>query len=118
MRKIQVANHELELNLKANYFYKFFLEITGVDLIENPVISDAKGIKSFDYAAAFIAAGHLAHSKVSGVEPKLTREQIEHEIGSMEIEKASTIVIELVTMMNGGDPNPQAPKKGAKKKAG
>jgi hypothetical protein len=98
--KIKVAGEELTLNLSTNYFYKFFYQITGIDLVAHPTIPDAEGIKMFDYAAAFIAAGYKANCKIEGQEEKLTKETIEHLINSMELDEAGRIVVELVALMN------------------
>jgi hypothetical protein len=112
---ITIQGVELELNLKVVYFYKFFQQLTGKDLLVDSDLSDAKGVKSFDYAAAFIAAGHQAHSKIAGTAPKMTKDAIEFTISSIPMEEAALIVVNMVSLINGGgDPNGKAPTKPGK----
>jgi hypothetical protein len=113
-KQIKIQDVTLPINLGVNYFYKYFFEMTGVDLIANPKLEGAEGVKMFEYAAAFIAAGYKAECKITKTDELHTKDDIEHMINSMDLLDASKIVIELVNLMNGGDPNPNAPKKGPK----
>ena len=106
----------MELNLSVNYFYKYFLQITGKDLLLDSRLEDASGVKAFDYAAAFIAAGHQAWAKVEKKEVRMTYDEVEEKINSMPLSEAGGIVIEMVQMVSrGADPNgkPQARKRKA-----
>jgi hypothetical protein len=113
---ITLSGQTLEINLRVVAFYKEFKSITGQDLLSNPLIEDATGLKIYDYAAAFIAAGHYAHCKVKALDPLLTKEQIQQVIEALDMTEASRIVVEVVSLFKGdGDPNEKPPKKGGKK---
>lgn len=113
-QQITVDGLQLELNLSVNYFYRYFLQITGKDLLLDSRLDDATGVKAFDYAAAFIAAGHQAWAKVEKKDPKITHEQLDDRINSLPLDEAAKIVVEMVQMISGdADPNgkPQVRKR-------
>jgi hypothetical protein len=116
---VSIGELKLSLNLSVNWFYKYFLEITGIDLLANPRLEDATGVKSFEYAAAFVAAGYRAQCKMDKTEVKHTKEEIEDMIMSLDPVEAVGIVLQLTSEMGGKEKNAEAPKKkGAQNKVG
>ena len=116
---ITIGEVKFSLNLSVNWFYKYFLEITGIDLLANPRLEDATGVKSFEYAAAFVAAGYQPQCRMDKSEVKYSKDQIEEMIMSLDPVQAVGIVLQLTTEMGGSEKNAEAPKrKGALKKAG
>jgi hypothetical protein len=109
--KITIGEVDFNLNLTVNWFYKYFLEITGIDLLANPRLEDATGVKAFEYAAAFVAAGYQANCRMNKTEVKHTKEAIEEMIMSLDPVQAVGIVLQLTTEMGGKEKNVEAPKK-------
>jgi hypothetical protein len=107
--KIIIGKNQFSLNLSVNWFYKYFLEITGIDLLANPRLEDATGVKAFEYAAAFVAAGYQAQCKMDKTEVKFSKDQIEDMIMSLDPASAVGIVLQLTSEMGGK--NVEAPKK-------
>jgi hypothetical protein len=118
--KINIGEVEFNLNLTVNWFYKYFLEITGTDLLANPRLEDATGVKAFEYAAAFVAAGYQAECRMNKTEVKFSKETIEDMIMSLDPVQAVGIVLQLTSEMGGKEEkNAEAPKmKGAKSRVG
>jgi hypothetical protein len=116
---IKIGEVSFNLNLTVNWFYKYFLEITGIDLLATPRLDDATGVKAFEYAAAFISAGYQAQCKLDKTEVKYSKDVIEDMIMSLDAAKATEIVLQLVSEISPKEKNAEAPKKkGAQNKVG
>lgn len=90
-----VAGREYPVNFGINYYYKFFLEATGIDLIEKGILSlNEASIKSFDYTAGFLYAGHKAHCKMVKKDCTLTYEDALDIVMCLSEPEASALFLE------------------------
>lgn len=110
MKKTQVtiSGKQITLNLGVNYFYKFFLEATGIDLIKEGLV-EVQSVRIFDYVAGFIYAGAKAESMLTKQPFELTFDAVSHEVMSMNEKEASELLMTCALLMSGekkdDDPN-------------
>lgn len=121
--KISIQDVELPINLGVNYFYKYYLEYTGHDLLKTPQLvenpEDLEGLKAFELASNLISAGHRAAASLNRMEPTFSRDDIEHMINSLTGVEAVGLFYKLMSVINADkDPNGEAPKKKGLRKAG
>lgn len=95
-----IAGQHYAVNFGVNYFYRYFLEATGVDLIQNGLI-DLKSIKIFDYLAGFLYAGCKAECSMKDVECTIAYKDADRIVMSITEQQASDLFIECAALMNG-----------------
>lgn len=97
---LNVSGKTIHVNFGVNYFYKYFLEATGVDLIASGLI-DTQSVKIFDYLAGFLYAGNKAHCSLTDQRFDLSKEKVEKMVYSMDEKGATELLTECLATMAG-----------------
>jgi hypothetical protein len=100
VKTLSLNGKDVVVNFGINYFYRYFLEATGVDLIANGLV-DIGTVKVFDYLAAFIYAGHKAECSFNRQKCELPFEDCQHEVLSMSEVEATKLLTECFTLLSG-----------------
>lgn len=99
-KDLNISGRIVPVNFGINYFYKYFLEATGIDLIAQGLI-DVNTVKVFDYTAGFIYAGHKAHCSLKKTECNISSEDAMDMIYSMSEKDATEMLTECLALMAG-----------------
>lgn len=97
---LRIGDKEVILNLGVNYFYKYFKEVTDIDLFANPYL-DVMSIKLIEYTKGYIMAGHKAHCSVSWSSEVITLEELDHFLMSQDDAYISDRFMEISAMRAG-----------------
>lgn len=101
VKTLQVRDKNVVVNFGVNYFYKYFLEATGVDLIADGLVN-LGSVKIFDYLAAFIYSGYRAECSLKGEKKiEIKFEDFQHEVLSMSEQGASDLLTECFSLLAG-----------------
>lgn len=115
-KELIIADKEVPVNFEINYFFKFFRDKTGVDLLSNSKlnIDDSDTIAVFDYLSSLLFAGNNAYQKLHKKEDPLSSDEVQDLIYTMTPVDALTLLQECSTVLRGDDEKnatPQAAKR-------
>jgi hypothetical protein len=76
---ISIEGNEVVLNFGVNWFFEFYKNDSGHDLVKDPEMSllDLGSIDLFKYLQSMVWAGYQANCKITKEPLKLTREQVQ-----------------------------------------
>lgn len=97
---ISIGGDDITLNLGVNYFYKYFKEATGIDLIKEGIV-DIQSVKIFDYTIGFIYAGYAAECKMNALPIVHKPETVEDWVMRMNDTEATEILLKCSAAMSG-----------------
>jgi hypothetical protein len=118
---LKISGRSIEVNFSVNYFFKYFLEATGIDLLdEKPInVEESNTSKIFDYLSGLIYAGNKAKHSLEKTEGALTKEEATDMVFCLTPVDAITLLGECMSILNPDEKNvpPQAARrKGSKAK--
>lgn len=114
-KTLLIADREIPVNFSINYFFKFFRDKTGVDLLSNQKINldESDTIAVFDYLSSLVFAGNNAYSKLHKTSA-LSNEEASDLVYTMTPEDALKLLVDTTQVLKGDDEKnatPQAAKK-------
>lgn len=112
-----ISGRTIRVNFSVNYFFKYFLEATGIDLLnETSAIEESNTIKVFDHLSGLVYAGNRAQHSLDKTDGALSFDDAKDLVYSMTPVDAVVLLSECVNTLNGGEKNAQ-PQAAKKKKA-
>jgi aldehyde:ferredoxin oxidoreductase len=96
---LSIGGQEVVCNFGVNYYYLFFNEITGIDML----VEGLKGIgttQMFKIIPAIYCAGYMAECRLKKEDPKFTKDDFEHHVLSMDEAGAEKMAIDYSKAIN------------------
>lgn len=116
---LNISGKTIRVNFSVNYFFKYFFETTGIDLLGEKAIDieESNTIKVFEQLSALVYAGNKAQHSLDKQDGALSLEQASDLVYSLTPVDAIILLGECVKIINGDEKNvpPQAAKKGRNK---
>lgn len=100
---LPIKGKNVVLNFDANFFYEFYKEDSGHDLIANPVF-DPETLGSteiFKLVQSIIWAGYQSECAVKEQATELTKDNIRHFVMSKNETSAMDVLYELISCLSG-----------------
>jgi hypothetical protein len=115
-KNLIISGKSISVNFSVNYFFKYFVKETGIDLLsENPInVEENDTTKVFDYLAMLIYAGNKAKHSLDKTEGALSKEDATDIVYSMTPVDALLLLGECTKLLGGDEKNVKA--QAAKKK--
>lgn len=100
---IEIDGKDVVLNYGANYFYEFFKEDSGQDLIEKPEIDvqSLQSTKLFSFTQSLVWSGYQCECAVNRVDPDFNRQDIKHLVMSKNDTEVVALLYKLIACMSG-----------------
>lgn len=98
---LQLGGQNLVLNYGVNYFYKYFKEGTGMDLLTFSK-TEIDSVSLIEFVAGLIYAGHMAESKISNTNHTLTKQQVDEYVWALSPEESGKIFEQYNNLMSEG----------------
>jgi hypothetical protein len=113
---LKISGKSIDVNFSVNYFFKYFLDATGIDLLsEKPInIEESDTTKVFDYLSGLIYAGNKAKHSVEKTEGALTKEEATDMVYCLTPVDAIVLLTECMKILNPDEKN--VPSQAARKK--
>jgi hypothetical protein len=116
---LNISGKTIRVNFSVNYFFKYFFETTGIDLLGEKSIDveESNTIKVFEQLSALVYAGNKAQHSLDKTDGALSIEEANDLVYSLTPVDAIILLGECVKIINGDEKNvpPQAAKKGRNK---
>jgi hypothetical protein len=110
-----VADKEIPVNFEINYFFKFFKDKTGIDLLRGKIdIDDTDTISVFEWLSLLIYAGNNAYQKLHKTGDPLTADDAQDLVFTLTPAAGLELLMETISTIKGDDEKnatPQATKK-------
>lgn len=100
---LTIGEKEVTLNFGANWFFEFYKEDSGHDLVKDPNLQllDLTSVQLFSYLQSMIWAGYQAECAVSKKELEISRDDVKAHVMDGTEAEASSLAWKIVACANG-----------------